>query len=233
MKPLWEPYSGQDGPRSPGRLLLSQFLESFYEQHWMEDAADIREAFAKPGSDGASILASTIDFLGSLVADNIVAAALRPIGGGEPLPMKAALWEIDDYEVRFRSSALSLNDWLNPSATTTHWIFVSEADVTKFFDSWLNNTFNEPVVFDAPQVTAPGDLKEMASFGGAEPRAATVLRLPAVMARTGLSRSTIYERIAAGTFPPQVRLGPRAAGWYEDEVDRWVRSRRQMSALGR
>ena len=41
----------------------------------------------------------------------------------------------------------------------------------------------------------------------------TVLRLPAVKARTGLSRSTIYLRVSQGVFPAPVSLGGRAVGW--------------------
>ena len=50
-----------------------------------------------------------------------------------------------------------------------------------------------------------------------------VLRLPRVQARTGLSRSTIYMRVAHGSFPKPVRLGARAIGWIESEVDAWIR----------
>ena len=46
----------------------------------------------------------------------------------------------------------------------------------------------------------------------------SILRLPAVKARTGLSRSTIYQRIREGTFPPPVNLGKRAVGWLESEL---------------
>lgn len=55
--------------------------------------------------------------------------------------------------------------------------------------------------------------------------ATTILRLPAVKARTGLSRSTIYLRMAQGTFPKQISLGSRAVGWLESEIDAWVDSR--------
>ena len=51
------------------------------------------------------------------------------------------------------------------------------------------------------------------------------LRLPEVLERTGLSRSTIYVRLAAGRFPRPVALGGRAVGWIEAEVDEWVRER--------
>ena len=51
------------------------------------------------------------------------------------------------------------------------------------------------------------------------------LRLPEVMARTGLSRSTIYVRVAAGCFPRPVALGGRAVGWIEAEIEEWVAER--------
>ena len=50
-----------------------------------------------------------------------------------------------------------------------------------------------------------------------------IVRLPDVQARTGLSRSTIYVRVAAGSFPKPVQLGGRAVGWIESEVDAWIR----------
>ncbi len=49
------------------------------------------------------------------------------------------------------------------------------------------------------------------------------LRLPEVLARTGLSRSTIYVRMAQGRFPRPVSLGGRAVGWIESELDEWMR----------
>ncbi len=57
----------------------------------------------------------------------------------------------------------------------------------------------------------------------------SLLRLPAVQARTGLSRSTIYLRISRGQFPKQVSLGERAVGWLESEIDSWVDARIQES----
>ncbi len=49
-----------------------------------------------------------------------------------------------------------------------------------------------------------------------------ILRLPTVLARTGLSRSTLYRKIAEGTFPRQVRISIHGAGWYESEINRWI-----------
>ena len=50
----------------------------------------------------------------------------------------------------------------------------------------------------------------------------TILRLPAVKARTGLSRSTIYQRVSDGTFPKQISLGSRAVGWIEESIGDWI-----------
>jgi len=57
----------------------------------------------------------------------------------------------------------------------------------------------------------------------------TILRLPAVKASTGLSRSTIYLRIAEGTFPKPVSLGGRAVGWLEAEIQDWLQRRIEAS----
>ena len=49
-----------------------------------------------------------------------------------------------------------------------------------------------------------------------------ILRLPLVKARTGLSRSTIYQRMSEGTFPEQISLGARAVGWIEQSITDWI-----------
>jgi prophage regulatory protein len=46
-----------------------------------------------------------------------------------------------------------------------------------------------------------------------------ILRLPAVKAESGSSRSTIYLRIQQGLWPKPVKLGPRSIGWPSSEVD--------------
>ncbi len=54
-----------------------------------------------------------------------------------------------------------------------------------------------------------------------------ILRLPAVIARTGLQRSSIYLRIKQGELRP-VRIGTRAIGFLESEIDAWVASRERV-----
>ena len=57
----------------------------------------------------------------------------------------------------------------------------------------------------------------------------TILRLPAVKARTGLSRSTIYLRVSQGAFPAPVSLGGRAVGWLDAEVNAWLTAQIEKS----
>ncbi len=45
-----------------------------------------------------------------------------------------------------------------------------------------------------------------------------------VLARTGLSRSTLYAYIAQGLFPKQRHLGPRRVAWLASEVLAWMAS---------
>lgn len=52
-----------------------------------------------------------------------------------------------------------------------------------------------------------------------------ILRLPTVKVNTGLPRSTIYLRVAQGTFPRPVSLGARAVGWVEAEIQEWLQQR--------
>lgn len=50
------------------------------------------------------------------------------------------------------------------------------------------------------------------------------IKLPKVKDHTSLSTSEIYRRIAAGTFPAQVTLGPKSVVWIEAEVLAWCDS---------
>jgi prophage regulatory protein len=53
----------------------------------------------------------------------------------------------------------------------------------------------------------------------------TLLRLPQVEAMIGLKRSSIYTRIAAGSFPRPVSLGARAVAFRKSEVQKWIADR--------
>ena len=49
-----------------------------------------------------------------------------------------------------------------------------------------------------------------------------IIRMDTVRDRTGLSRSTIYRKIAEGTFPPRIKISMNGAGWRESDIDRWI-----------
>lgn len=51
------------------------------------------------------------------------------------------------------------------------------------------------------------------------------IKRQAVEEITGLSCSEIYRRIAAGTFPAQVTLGPKSVVWIEAEITAWCDAR--------
>ena len=54
---------------------------------------------------------------------------------------------------------------------------------------------------------------------------APMLRPPEVMTRTGLSRTTIWRRVRAGTFPAPTELGENSIGWPESEITSWLAKR--------
>jgi prophage regulatory protein len=54
---------------------------------------------------------------------------------------------------------------------------------------------------------------------------ARLLRLPSVIALTGLSGPTLYRLVSKNEFPKQVKITHRIVGWQADEVEAWLRSR--------
>jgi len=66
-----------------------------------------------------------------------------------------------------------------------------------------------------------------------------IIRLKTVLSRTGLSRSTIYRKIAEGTFPAQLKISANGTGWHESDINRWIddpvswRPKRQCDDVGR
>jgi prophage regulatory protein len=63
----------------------------------------------------------------------------------------------------------------------------------------------------------------LAAHASGEPL--SLLRLPEVCRRVSASRSEIYRRVQAGTFPAPIKLGERASAWAEHEVSAWIAAR--------
>lgn len=51
-----------------------------------------------------------------------------------------------------------------------------------------------------------------------------IIRLPAVLDATGLSRATLYRKMQNGTFPKNVQISVRCAGWRESAIAQWLRN---------
>jgi prophage regulatory protein len=56
-----------------------------------------------------------------------------------------------------------------------------------------------------------------------------ILRLPQVCEVTGLCRSMIYQLEADLKFPQRVKIGIRAVGWLDKEVNAWLIKRIALS----
>ena len=63
---------------------------------------------------------------------------------------------------------------------------------------------------------------------------ATILRMPAVIAMTGISRSRIYVYMSRETdpFPRPIRLGPNSVGWRKAEIEAWLDTRERAGSAG-
>ncbi|MFH0257041.1 AlpA family transcriptional regulator [Vibrio rumoiensis] len=49
-----------------------------------------------------------------------------------------------------------------------------------------------------------------------------IIRLKEVISITGLSKTTIYSRMAENAFPKTISLGKNSVGWIESEIYQWV-----------
>ena len=55
-----------------------------------------------------------------------------------------------------------------------------------------------------------------------------LIRLPEVLNRVPVSKSTWWAGVASGRFPKPVRLGPRATAWLEQDINNLI-----MALVGR
>lgn len=52
-----------------------------------------------------------------------------------------------------------------------------------------------------------------------------IVRMPETEKKTGYSKASIYRLMAEGNFPKQIKLGARAIGWIESDIDNWILSK--------
>ena len=68
-------------------------------------------------------------------------------------------------------------------------------------------------------------VEAISQVSAADANGVEFLRMPSVIRRTGLGRSTIYRLIAERKFPSPVKLSGRAVGWRRSDLDRWSEAR--------
>ena len=59
-----------------------------------------------------------------------------------------------------------------------------------------------------------------------------LIRRPEVERLTGLSRSSIYDMLRAGQFPPSVHLSKRCVAWHESAIQKWIATRISTQGYG-
>ena len=69
-------------------------------------------------------------------------------------------------------------------------------------------------------------------FNPPSPRRHRILRWPELKNTVGYSRTNIYYLMKKGDFPQAIKLGGRAIGWLESEVNEWIYDRVAISRRG-
>jgi predicted DNA-binding transcriptional regulator AlpA len=215
------PYLLREPPTSPGRALLARAFEHWCGIHQGYSPEDIANAFS--GSDEAErSVVQGVRFaarlLGELIAAGRLGASARPIGAGRPEPIPPGDWELDDFTSRFARSAFDPIRPFDLDAEPTHWIFVDLDD--------FNRIVEESCADVRPFAQAAKAIRRNAAFEEEPPAALTradnLVRLPEVMRRTGMSRSTIYRRIEQRRFPTQISMDGNIAAWRESDLADWL-----------
>lgn len=219
------PYTMLDQPTSSGRVLLARAFAHYAALMWGLGDRDIEAALGDGvgGGDRDSLVGAARLF-GSLFADGRVETFARPMGGGVPRLLPASAWELDDFVQRFATSAIDPARPFDAAAAPTHWIFVDAQQ----FDALIEAAFAEsrparPTPGPAPAAAPTTDRADVPPALPAEER---LVRLPELIRRTGMSRSTIYRRIEARRFPQAAPMDGNIAAWRESEVAAWLERRR-------
>lgn len=218
------PYLLDEPPTSPGRALLSRVMEHWCALNYGHSAEEIAAAFEVEGAD--TLIRREVGLAARLIGELIAAGKMRtfarPIGGGSPEPVPPSAWELDDFRPRMARSAMDPNQPFNSLAQPTHWLFADLED----FNGILEASCPElapakprlTVVEGASDVETPPPVAH-ATLRGADERH---VRLPELVSRTGMSKSTIYRRMDQGRFPRSLPIDGNIAAWREGDVAAWL-----------
>lgn len=214
-------YWQRDLPTSAGRVLLIRALERLCAERYGHDLATVALTFDEDGrifldeADMSRIMGAS-RLLGRAFAAGEIGTFARAFGGGTPEPLPATGWELDDFSPRFASSAVDPTAPFDAGAVPTHWVFVDEKDLERFLasDCSLDPTMGAPASNPSDGV---GTVTVTAARGSDRH-----VRMPELESLTGLSRATIYRRIASGRFPRKIPLDDGASVWREGDVVEWL-----------
>jgi prophage regulatory protein len=160
--------------------------------------------------------------LGELIAAGRIRTFVTPYGGGSPVPMAPGDWELDDFRTRFASCAVNVAAPFAGDAEPTHWIFVDLEDFNRIVEQSCANVFPTP-----PQKHSVSTSSAQESPAHPPPLSGDRhVRMPELQRRTGMSRSTIHRRIAAGRFPEKMPMDGNISVWWESEIAGWLASPR-------
>ena len=215
-------YWRREIPTSPGRVLLIRALGRLCAQLHGHDLALVALTFDEEGSifvddPARSQILGAARMLGEAFAAGDVRTYVREFGGSVPVTLPPSAWELDEFVARFATSALDPSKPFDALATTTHWIFVDEGGL----DRLLKAEREAPSDLEHGSGDSAGD----GAAGGHGPSASgphRFVRMPELETRTGLSRATIYRRIAVGRFPKPVQMDGNISAWREDAVSEWL-----------
>ncbi len=222
-----ECYWRREMPTSPGRLLLVQALARLCAARHGHDLQRVALTFDEEGSIFVDEPARSQVFdaarrLGEAFAAGEVRTYCREFGGSVPQLLPPSSWELDDFDPRFATSAINPAKPFDAGSAATHWIFVDEVGLDGLVRS---GTAAAGRLAAGRLHDASGHLTVDAPAGDGVATATGPdrhVRMPELEARTGMSRATIYRRIAAARFPKPIPMDGNIAAWRDRDVIEWL-----------
>jgi prophage regulatory protein len=199
---------------------------------------EIADAFEEAGDpDDRDLITREIHFLAGIFLRGRIQTYTRLAGGGDPIKLPASAWESDDPVARFSTASLNVDRPHDPSAEATHWIFVDDAQWDAAMHGLrqsrlepLNNVHEIEIDEEERLAVTVDHLPESTSTSVPavgvqrtdERWRNEILTMDNVEGVTGLKRSTIYAKMAAGSFPQRIPIHGTRKGWRRGEIQDWL-----------
>lgn len=216
-------YWRRDAPKSPGRVLLIHALARLCAARHGYNLERVALTFDEEGSifvdePARSQILQAAGWLGETFAGGKIQTYCREFGGGAPQRLPATVWELDEFDRRFATSALDPSKPFEAEVGPTHWIFIDEEGL----DRLMRPVEPVPIQLADPDSRRRADDRTAGNHVPAVAGPDRYVRMPELQTRTGLSRSTIYRRIEDGRFPDKVPMEGNVSVWRESELAEWL-----------